>query len=255
MDKSLIFDIGFHKGEDTRHYLSEGYRVIAVEANPLLVSAGQRKFSQQIASGQLTLLNVGIADHNQKLTFWVNEHRSEWSSFDQAIGCRHGTACHAVEVTCIRTDDLIQKYGVPYYLKVDIEGYDKYCLRSISPANRPRYLSCEAVSVDLLNDLSALGYTKFKIINQSDRFRSLNLRNETDAWHSFKRMIFNGVMNRTLDWIPWKFPLKSSGPFGESTHGPWMSRQEVADLHRAFLQFDKHTPLNPMSWFDYHATT
>lgn len=32
MNKQLIFDIGFHKGEDTRYYLYKGYNVVAVDA-------------------------------------------------------------------------------------------------------------------------------------------------------------------------------------------------------------------------------
>ena len=32
--ENLIFDIGFHKGEDTLFYLLKGYRVIAVDADP-----------------------------------------------------------------------------------------------------------------------------------------------------------------------------------------------------------------------------
>lgn len=34
MERKLIFDIGFHKGEDTRYYLYRGYDVVAVDAAP-----------------------------------------------------------------------------------------------------------------------------------------------------------------------------------------------------------------------------
>ena len=36
--ENLIFDIGFHKGEDTLFYLLKGYRVIAVDADPDLIN-------------------------------------------------------------------------------------------------------------------------------------------------------------------------------------------------------------------------
>ena len=35
--KKLIFDIGMYDGSDTRYYLNEGFRVLAIEANPILV--------------------------------------------------------------------------------------------------------------------------------------------------------------------------------------------------------------------------
>ena len=34
----LIFDIGMYDGSDTRYYLNEGFRVLAIEANPVLVN-------------------------------------------------------------------------------------------------------------------------------------------------------------------------------------------------------------------------
>ena len=39
--ENLIFDIGFHKGEDTLFYLLKGYRVIAVDADPNLINEWQ----------------------------------------------------------------------------------------------------------------------------------------------------------------------------------------------------------------------
>ena len=54
--------------------------------------------------------------------------------------------------------------------------------------------------------------------------------------------------------MDWKFPFKSSGPFGEKTDGRWMSAAEISELFRAFYQFELNVPLNPYSWFDFHAT-
>jgi hypothetical protein len=38
MNQALVFDIGLHNGDDTSYYLDLGYRVVGVEANPLLAS-------------------------------------------------------------------------------------------------------------------------------------------------------------------------------------------------------------------------
>ena len=37
----LVFDLGFHRGEDSGYYLAMGRRVVAVEANAELVAAGR----------------------------------------------------------------------------------------------------------------------------------------------------------------------------------------------------------------------
>ena len=44
MERKLIFDIGFHKGEDTRYYLYRGYDVVAVDAAPDMIAQGKRMF-------------------------------------------------------------------------------------------------------------------------------------------------------------------------------------------------------------------
>ena len=37
MEKNLIYDVGMSNGDDTAYYLHRGFRVVAIEANPLLV--------------------------------------------------------------------------------------------------------------------------------------------------------------------------------------------------------------------------
>ena len=35
-DSKVIFDLGMHNGDDTAFYLSRGFNVVALEANPAL---------------------------------------------------------------------------------------------------------------------------------------------------------------------------------------------------------------------------
>ena len=50
MNNNLIFDIGFHKGEDTRCYLYRGFNVLAVDAVDSLVEAGYYRFKVEVQS-------------------------------------------------------------------------------------------------------------------------------------------------------------------------------------------------------------
>src|SRR5918911_1707382 len=56
----LIFDLGANQGEDSEFYLAKGFRVVAVEANPLLYAGLRERLAEPIARGQLVLLNLGI---------------------------------------------------------------------------------------------------------------------------------------------------------------------------------------------------
>ena len=43
----LIFDIGMFDGADTRYYLNKGYKVLAVEANTVLVKRARELIFQE----------------------------------------------------------------------------------------------------------------------------------------------------------------------------------------------------------------
>jgi hypothetical protein len=39
----LIYDVGMNNGDDTAYYLSRGFRVIAIEASPVMVEDASRR--------------------------------------------------------------------------------------------------------------------------------------------------------------------------------------------------------------------
>ena len=80
----LIYDVGMNNGDDTAYYLSLGFRTVAIEANPELVKYAKARFAREIASRRLIILNIGIADQEGELPFWICETNSRWSSFDRA---------------------------------------------------------------------------------------------------------------------------------------------------------------------------
>ena len=53
---NLIYDIGMNNGDDTAYYLQRGFRVIAVEANPALVSQAIQRFEREVAEDRLVVL-------------------------------------------------------------------------------------------------------------------------------------------------------------------------------------------------------
>src|SRR5687768_16102344 len=90
MIEDLIIDVGLHTGEDTAFYLAKGFRVLAIEANPLLVEQSKQKFANYLAAGRLMLLNVGVGDREEIAPFYVNRAMSEWSSFEKKVGTTRG---------------------------------------------------------------------------------------------------------------------------------------------------------------------
>ena len=183
--KDLILDVGLNIGQDTRNYLAAGHRVIALEANPALaqrVGQGQ-PFANAIRSNRLLVLNKAVTDRgvstpgvNQSIIFWVNQYDGERSSVSRQkcacskLPCRY-RRCVPVHVPVTTCAELIHEYGVPLYVKVDIEGFDWACVASIATlaqqtGNAPRFLSAEEMPVRLLRQLYNAGYDSVKCQDQ-----------------------------------------------------------------------------------------
>lgn len=164
MDNGLIFDIGFHNGNDTAHYLSRGFKVVAVEANPALAAAGQSRFAEAIEDGRLKLLSVGIAAEVGEMDFYVNETHSEWSSLIPDAG-RRGGKFSVIRVPTTTMSNLLRQFGTPYYAKIDVEGADWFCLTDMIAT--PPFVSIEAHRLEYLATLYCKGYRQFKVVNQN----------------------------------------------------------------------------------------
>jgi FkbM family methyltransferase len=220
-----------HNGTDSAYYLSLGHRVVAIEANPSFVERGRRRFAREIETGQLTIVAAGIAEHPGRLTFWVNEQNDEWSSFSEDFGRRGGTPSHAIEVETVRFRDVVEQYGVPHYLKIDIEGNDRCCLKDLlgmERANLPKYISVEAHSLDYLCMLFSLGYSKFKVVNQ-------------------------GLLWKVQNVPGYEFQPTSSGPFGDDAPGAWQTLEVAAyDWLHTQVGRPELSNLGP-GWYDFHA--
>ena len=262
MIEDLIYDVGMHNGDDTALYLEHGFRVVAIEANPVLAELGAKRFALELAAGRLEILNVGVGARDGVADFWVNDENDEYSSFVREVGCRNGSPCHSVQVRRVPFGRILERHGVPYYLKVDIERADVHCLRGLERADLPRYVSVEAHSLEYLCILSELGYDRFKCVDQlSHNHPGYRPDNESvrgrlgSAWLHVWRELARRGLRRKQAVNGRHFPLGSSGPFGEETAGDWQSLEEVAYswLHYE-LGHRKRGHLNMRGWFDFHAT-
>lgn len=244
---NLIYDLGLHTGGDTAYYLSRGYNVLAVDANPVMVEEARSRFQDEVREKRLTLLNVGIAEAPETATFWVSDH-SDWSSFNREIASRDGVGHRAIPVPVVTLAILLEEYGVPHYLKIDIEGNDSQCVEALKGTELPKYISVEAECVgdsDQLSDSEAtgilsllhdVGYRKFKLVDQRQRWRSVRSTKVARFWNrvldsiSYGRLRAVGLSSLTTRFtdyghvasLGFDFSSGSSGPWGEDVPGKWM---------------------------------
>ncbi len=222
----LIFDVGAHQGEDTEFYLKKGFKVVAVEAHATLAQGLRERFSEAIALGQLIVVESAVADKDGEVEFFVNVNsvfgtiNPSWAQRNEKMGA----LSKKVKVPAVRFNTLLQEYGVPYYLKIDIEGADMLCIDALEHApTRPRFVSVESNKtswrelVSEFNILERLGYTRFKIVNQA--------KIETQVEPS---------PAREGSFVNHRFQSGSTGLFGADLPGPWLTRRQAL-LKYAFI--------------------
>lgn len=229
----LIYDIGLHVGQDTDFYLKKGFRVVAVEANPMLARLAADRFEKAIAANRLTIVDVGLGGVVGQFPFYVNNHHSEWSSFDRDVASR-GDPVEEVMVPTITVGTLLAAFGVPHFMKIDIEAYDRFVIeglrgRSVIPA----FLSIENGPMGQFELLVTLGYRHFKLVEQS-------------ALRGTKAPI----PAREGASVEHVFPSGSSGPFGAEAPGEWL---EVAKMRDTLMRHHA-SPIPAFSWFDLLAS-
>ncbi len=282
--QKLIFDVGLNVGQDTDFYLSQGYKVLGIEADPILAEAVREKFDREIQEGHLEVLNVGIAERDGFADFWICEDKPEFNSFHRQIAARDSYSCHCIQIPVVRFSTIIERYGVPYYLKIDIEGNDMLCLDGLTSSTAPKYLSVESecpldersatveAGLRTLQKLYSLGYRQFKLIDQYT-FCSLTLP-PTAGYRvdAFARRIFNGrfledmrgfgliskhlIMKTKLESkFRWKFPHGSSGVWGEATPGKWIRYGEAEQAYKQYRikHFRRSNNKFHSFWCDWHA--
>jgi len=250
---NMIFDVGMNDGQDTAYYLYRGFDVVAVEANPALCATATQRFSKAVGSGALHIENVAVGMERSKLPFYVSS-KDIWSSFDHSAATKEGSTCTTIEVTCVRAADLFAKYGVPYYLKIDIEGADGYCLADLDAHCLPKYVSfeCGPEATEEVWRLNSLGYKRFKLINQlwkefrSDYEPESMLRQLSRRLQRKSRNVLHGRWYN--DWL---FEFGSSGPFGEHTDGRWVSARELLEIRARWEELNARN--GGSFWFDVHA--
>lgn len=226
----LIFDVGMHKGEDSEYYLKKGFDVVAFEAHPGLVSQTKKSYSQFIRDKRLRIIEGAIVPDPgvEFIVFYQYADRTKWGTIESDVvrsSAKRAKGVSEIKVPTIDFASVIQRTGMPYYMKIDIEGADIHCLEVLkSFDNKPAYLSIEAIEQDIgtqtkqIELLCELGYDRFKAVQQARMHRRV-----LPALSSEGKSVAH------------EFAKGSSGPFGSDLGGEWRSADEIlADYERIF---------------------
>jgi len=176
--KKLIFDIGCNHGNMTDVFLLHTDKVICFEPNPRLVEHLKRKFSSYL-NDRVIIDSRGLSNSIEKKVFRISNldtistFSDDWitkSRFAVANNCNLKGQYHWNEEVIVQTatlDQVIKEYGIPDFVKIDVEGYELEVIRGLNKLHKDTVFSFEWAEEqydkmnEIITHLKNLGYEKF----------------------------------------------------------------------------------------------
>jgi FkbM family methyltransferase len=135
----LVFDVGAHLGSRTRAFVALGCHVVAVEPQPH-VAAMLRRLTGRLQKVRIVERALSSKPGQARLsvserTPTVSTIEAEWREARRRESDFHGVRWNtSVDVQVTTLDALIKAYGVPAFIKIDVEGGELNVLRGLSQA-------------------------------------------------------------------------------------------------------------------------
>ncbi len=199
VEGDLCFDIGAHKGNRSEIFSKLGAKVVAVEPQEYYAEYLREKFK---TDKNVIVVNKGVSDKEGELPLFICEMDTTLSTFSTKwkVGRFSGhkwNKCKIVKVTTI--DDLIKKYGLPKFCKIDVEGFEQQVIKGIT--SHIPFLSFEFTKENIndtkfcMEHLQSLGYISFNFslgeemnmmfkdwISAEDLLRNFSLIKDNFLW-------------------------------------------------------------------------
>jgi FkbM family methyltransferase len=232
LNKNIIYDLGAYDGIDTFYYLKKNYKVIAIEPDKNLCLKIKKNIKYY--KKNLTIINKAISNSKKKINFYINrQDRKLNTNFVKNINYDN---FKKIKVPPVNLIDLFKIYGVPFYIKIDIEKSELIALKQILKSKKKiPFISIEDchLSFEYLKLLKKIGYKKFKLINQ---YNNQFLKDKS---------------------VNHKFHLHSSGKFGEEIDKKqkWSNYNNFLKKYIRIVRSKKNLKrISPAHiWYDIHA--
>lgn len=133
----LVFDIGAHVGDRVSSFRRLGARVVAVEPQSLLIDVLTHIHGRDPL---VVILPRALGARSGKQAFHLNTDNPTVSTISDAFLQRAGHARgwegqswdDDVDVDVVTLDALLARFGIPAFIKIDVEGYEDAVLRGLS---------------------------------------------------------------------------------------------------------------------------
>jgi len=170
----LFFDIGANIGYWTLANINFADKFITIEASPKTFN----RLKNKINNNKVQLLEYAVCNNNgEDITFYdaecdvLSTINKEWLTDDMSRFNNY-TKYNEIKCKTITIDSLINLYGIPDLIKVDVEGGEYECISSLTQKVDTLCFEWASevnnITIKCLDYLYNLGFTKFFIQNGDD---------------------------------------------------------------------------------------
>ena len=187
----LVFDIGANIGKTVEQFTLVSDKVVCFEPNPKLVYELRRKFE----NFSVIVDERGVSNKNGVQIFRISNADTistlseDWINNSRFTGS-YNWDTH-VQVETVTLDSIVEEYGEPDYIKIDVEGHEFEVLTSFTKLLPRTLLSFEWAEEQkskiesTIHYLNKLGYNMFGYTE----FDKILFNNEID-WKEYKNFDF-----------------------------------------------------------------
>jgi FkbM family methyltransferase len=179
----LLFDIGANSGDAVRAGLKLGYKVIALEPAPKIFAELVKNF---IYEPNVVPLRLAVSEtQGERIEFYecvedgLSTIEKAWLT-DPSMPY-NGKEFRTIYVNTCTMDWLVEQYGEPDLIKIDVEGAEWSVLRGMTKYYGKLALEWTMQTMSKHNEqlqyLKSIGYTKFRL-----QFIENHLLEPDDAW-------------------------------------------------------------------------
>src|SRR5262249_21196337 len=129
----LVFDVGANEGNRVRAFSALGARVVALEPLEVCASLLERRFPRVTVVREAVGAQPGTAVIRTPSTSTIASMSEEFINRTQASGRfadYQWTGSFEVQVTTL--DELIARFGLPQFVKIDVEGFEPDVVSGLS---------------------------------------------------------------------------------------------------------------------------
>ncbi len=190
---NLCFDIGANMGNKSRIFLSLKAKVIAFEPqNSCLQYLTEIK--KEYSNFKFLKLAVGSSNEEKELFIGSHIEISTFSEdFKNYFKNDKNYWASKEKVTVVTLNSLIEKYGLPHFCKIDVEGYEIEVLKNLS--YKVPLIEFEFTggfineTIQVIEKLDTLGDCKFNyILNEIPKFKSKKWLTKSEMTTNFKKL-------------------------------------------------------------------